>query len=161
MPGFGAGLLKKHAQHGLRVVLVEYLDGGRVLGQVAGNPLKAWRKTDSFLYRAHALQRGSHAIKARIKLVAADVPPGETSRTQLVESPVMKVEIATPDEHIGEIVGYLGAHRGKVLAMRRFRKGSQKINALAPLSEMFGFATPLRTMSSGRANFATPNIRST
>jgi elongation factor G len=68
--------------------------------------------------------------------------------------PVMKVEIATPDEHIGEIVGYLGAHRGKVLAMRRFRKGSQKINALVPLSEMFGFATPLRTMSSGRANFA-------
>jgi elongation factor G len=68
--------------------------------------------------------------------------------------PMMKVEIATPDPYIGEIVGYLGAHRGRVLATRRFRKGSQKINALVPLAEMFGFATPLRTMSSGRANFA-------
>lgn len=68
--------------------------------------------------------------------------------------PVMKVEIATPDEYIGEIVGYLGAHRGKVVSMRRFRKGAQKINTLMPLAEMFGFATPLRTMSSGRANFA-------
>jgi len=73
--------------------------------------------------------------------------------TRLLE-PMMKVDIGTPDEYIGEIVGYLGAHRGKVVSMRRFRKGAQKINALVPLAEMFGFATPLRTMSSGRANFA-------
>jgi len=68
--------------------------------------------------------------------------------------PIMKVEIATPDDYIGDIVGYLGAHRGKVVSMRRFRKGAQKIDALVPLAEMFGFATPLRTMSSGRANFS-------
>ena len=68
--------------------------------------------------------------------------------------PVMKVEINTPDEYIGDIVGYLGSKRGRVGAMRRFRKGAQKINAEVPLSEMFGFATPLRTMSSGRASFS-------
>lgn len=66
----------------------------------------------------------------------------------------MKVEIATPDEYIGDIVGDIGSRRGKVVNMRRFRKGSQKIEALVPLGEMFGYATPLRTMSSGRANFA-------
>jgi len=68
--------------------------------------------------------------------------------------PIMKVEINTPDEHIGDIVGDLGARRGKVTSMRRFRKGSQKINALVPLAALFGYATPLRTMSSGRANFS-------
>ena len=75
------------------------------------------------------------------------------SAPRLLE-PVMKVDINTPDEHIGDIVGDLGARRGKVGSMRRFRKGAQKINALVPLAEMFGYATPLRTMSSGRANFA-------
>ncbi len=68
--------------------------------------------------------------------------------------PMMKVEINTPDDYIGEIVGYLGSRRGKVGSMRRFRKGAQKINAEVPLAEMFGFATPLRTMSSGRASFS-------
>ena len=73
--------------------------------------------------------------------------------TRILE-PVMKVEINTPDDYIGEIVGYIGSRRGKVISMRRFRKGAQKINAMAPLSEMFGFATPLRTLSSGRASFS-------
>ncbi|MFH1532303.1 MAG: elongation factor G [Pseudomonadota bacterium] len=68
--------------------------------------------------------------------------------------PLMKVDIATPDEYIGDIVGDLGSRRGKVVNMRRFRKGSQKIEALVPLGEMFGYATPLRSMSSGRAAFA-------
>ncbi len=68
--------------------------------------------------------------------------------------PVMKVEINTPDDHIGDVVGDLGSRRGKVGSMRRFRKGSQKLNALVPLAEMFGYATPLRTMTSGRASFA-------
>lgn len=75
------------------------------------------------------------------------------SRPRILE-PIMKVEIATPDDYIGEIVGDLGSRRGKVTSMRRFRKGSQKINATVPLAELFGYSTPLRTMSSGRANFA-------
>jgi elongation factor G len=66
--------------------------------------------------------------------------------------PIMTLEIATPDEHIGEIVGDLGRRRGKVLSMRRYRKGSQKISAEAPLMELFGYATAIRSLSSGRAN---------
>ena len=75
------------------------------------------------------------------------------SAPKLLE-PIMKVEIATPDDYIGDIVGDLGSRRGKVGSMRRFRKGAQKINALVPLANLFGYATPLRTMSSGRANFS-------
>ncbi len=72
---------------------------------------------------------------------------------QLLE-PIMTVDIATPDEYIGDIVGDLSRRRGKVLNMRRYRKGSQKIDAEAPLMEMFGYATALRSLSSGRANYS-------
>lgn len=68
--------------------------------------------------------------------------------------PVMKVEVNTPDEYIGEIVGNLNRRRGKIESMRRFRKGSQKLNGTVPLMEMFGYATQLRNISSGRANYS-------
>jgi len=68
--------------------------------------------------------------------------------------PVMKVEVNTPDDYIGDIVGNLNRRRGKIEAMRRFRKGAQKLNGFVPLMEMFGYATQLRNISSGRANYS-------
>jgi len=68
--------------------------------------------------------------------------------------PVMKIEINTPDEYIGDIVGNLNKRRGKIESMRRHRKGSQKVNGIVPLMEMFGYATSLRNLSSGRANYS-------
>ena len=68
--------------------------------------------------------------------------------------PVMKIEVNTPDEYIGEVVGNLNRRRGKIEAMRRYRKGSQKITGLVPLMEMFGYATQLRNLTSGRANYS-------
>lgn len=68
--------------------------------------------------------------------------------------PVMRVEINTPDEYIGEVVGNLNRKRGKIESMRRFRKGSQKLVGFVPLSEMFGYATQLRNLTSGRANYS-------
>jgi elongation factor G len=69
---------------------------------------------------------------------------------RLIE-PLMRVDIATPDEFIGDLVGDLSRRRGKVHNMRRYRKGSQKIEAEAPLMELFGYATTVRSLSSGRA----------
>ncbi len=66
----------------------------------------------------------------------------------------MSVDIATPDDYIGDLVGDLGKRRGKVHNMRRYRKGSQKIEAEAPLMELFGYATTVRSLSSGRANYS-------
>ncbi|MBW2276405.1 MAG: elongation factor G [Deltaproteobacteria bacterium] len=66
--------------------------------------------------------------------------------------PIMLVDIATPDDYIGDLVGDLGRRRGRVHNMRRYRKGSQKIEAEAPLMELFGYATTVRSLSSGRAN---------
>jgi len=66
--------------------------------------------------------------------------------------PYMKLEIASPDDYLGDILADINRRRCKVTGMRRYRKGSQKIAAEAPLAEMFGFATVLRSLSSGRAN---------
>ena len=68
--------------------------------------------------------------------------------------PMMKIEVNTPDEYIGEVSGNLNRRRGKIEAMRRYRKGAQKINGLVPLKEMFGYSTQLRNISSGRANYS-------
>ncbi len=68
--------------------------------------------------------------------------------------PMMKIEINTPDEYIGDVVGNLNRRRGNIESMRRFRKGAQKINGFVPLMEMFGYATQLRNLSSGRANYS-------
>ncbi|MCF6366188.1 MAG: elongation factor G [Bacteroidales bacterium] len=68
--------------------------------------------------------------------------------------PVMKIEITTPDDYIGNVVGDLNKRRGKIDVMRRFRKGSQKLSGYVPLMEMFGYATTLRNITSGRANYS-------
>ena len=68
--------------------------------------------------------------------------------------PVMKIEVNTPDDYIGDVVGNLNRRRGKIESMRRYRKGSQKIVGTVPLMEMFGYSTQLRNITSGRANYS-------
>jgi elongation factor G len=68
--------------------------------------------------------------------------------------PLMKIEINTPDDHIGDVVGNLNKRRGRIESMRRYRKNSQKLNGFVPLKEMFGYTTELRNISSGRANYS-------
>lgn len=68
--------------------------------------------------------------------------------------PIMKIEINTPDDYIGNVTGDLNKRRGKIENMRRFRKGSQKLDGFIPLMEMFGYATALRNITSGRANYS-------
>jgi len=72
----------------------------------------------------------------------------------VILEPLMKIEVNTPDDYIGDIVGDLNRRRGKIESMRRYRKGSQKLNGFVPLQEMFGYATTLRSLSSGRANYS-------
>ncbi|MEA3476618.1 MAG: elongation factor G [Bacteroidota bacterium] len=79
---------------------------------------------------------------------------GFRKASPVLKEPVMKIEINTPDEYIGDIVGNLNRKRGKIESMRRHRKGSQKLVGFVPLMEMFGYATQLRNISSGRANYS-------
>jgi elongation factor G len=64
--------------------------------------------------------------------------------------PIMKLEVVTPEENMGDIVGDLNRRRGQVSSMDE-RAGAKVIKATVPLSEMFGYVTTLRTLSSGRA----------
>nr|MBP7497539.1 elongation factor G [Bacteroidales bacterium] len=68
--------------------------------------------------------------------------------------PIMKIEVNTPDDYIGEVVGNLNKRRGRIESMRRYRKNAQKLNGFVPLMEMFGYANQLRNISSGRANYS-------
>ncbi len=72
----------------------------------------------------------------------------------ILMEPVMKVEVNTPDEYIGNITRDINKRRGRIENMRRFRKGSQKLDGFIPLMEMFGYATALRNVTSGRANYS-------
>jgi len=66
--------------------------------------------------------------------------------------PVMKVEVTTPEEYMGNIVGDLSAKRGQIDSMTD-RANIKVVLAKVPLAEMFGYATSLRSMSQGRANY--------
>jgi elongation factor G len=68
--------------------------------------------------------------------------------------PLMKIEINTPDDYIGPVTGDLNKRRGRIESLRRYRKGAQKLNGFVPLKEMFGYATTMRSLSSGRANYS-------
>ena len=68
----------------------------------------------------------------------------------VIMEPIMKLEVLTPEENMGDVVGDLNRRRGQVNAMDD-RAGSKVVKAIVPLSEMFGYVTSLRTLSSGRA----------
>jgi elongation factor G len=68
--------------------------------------------------------------------------------------PMMKIEVNTPDDFIGNVTRDINKRRGRIENMRRFRKGSQKLDGFIPLMEMFGYATALRNITSGRANYS-------
>jgi elongation factor G len=67
--------------------------------------------------------------------------------------PVMDVEVTTPEDYMGDVIGDLNARRGKVEGMTQ-RGNSQVIKAQVPMSEMFGYATDLRSKTQGRATYS-------
>jgi elongation factor G len=84
---------------------------------------------------------GSMAFKEAVK----------RAKPKLLE-PMMAVEVITPDEYLGDVMGNLNSRRGRVEDMEPL--GNAKVvKAMVPLSEMFGYSTDLRSMSQGRAEF--------
>ena len=65
--------------------------------------------------------------------------------------PIMKLEVVTPEENMGDVIGDLNKRRGQVEGMDETRSGARIVRAMVPLSEMFGYVTALRTITSGRA----------
>ena len=65
--------------------------------------------------------------------------------------PIMSLEVVTPEDNMGDVIGDLNKRRGQVEGMESTRSGARVVKALVPLSEMFGYVTALRTITSGRA----------
>ena len=84
------------------------------------------------------------AAHAAFKNVCAKAGP-------MLMEPIMKVEVVTPEENMGDVIGDLNKRRGMVQGMEEARSGARIVKAMVPLSEMFGYVTALRTITSGRA----------
>ena len=75
---------------------------------------------------------------------------GAKKASPVILEPIMEVEVVTPEEYMGDVMGDLNSRRGKIEGLTP-RKDAQVIRAMVPLSEMFGYATQMRSMSQGRA----------
>jgi len=71
----------------------------------------------------------------------------------VILEPMMAVEVTTPEDYMGEVIGDLNSRRGQVQAMEE-RSGARVVKALVPLSEMFGYIGDLRSKTQGRANYS-------
>ena len=70
----------------------------------------------------------------------------------IILEPLMKVVVTTPEEYTGDVIGDLNRRRGKILGQDMY-KGTLIVTSEVPLSEMFGYSTQLRSLSSGRATY--------
>ncbi len=78
---------------------------------------------------------------------------GALKATPVILEPYMKVEVTVPEEYMGDVIGDLNSRRGRIEGMEA-RSGAQVITSYVPLSEMFGYATDLRSKTQGRGNYS-------
>lgn len=71
----------------------------------------------------------------------------------IILEPIMKVDVTTPEQHIGDVIGDLNRRRGRILGQENL-KGSIIVRSEVPLSEMFGYSTQMRSLTSGRASYS-------
>ncbi|HDL21200.1 MAG TPA: elongation factor G [Nitrospirae bacterium] len=117
-------------------------------GVLAGYPVVDIRVT---LYDGSYHEVDSSEIAFKIAGSMGFKEAAKKARPVLLE-PVMTVEVVTPEEYMGDVIGDLNARRGKIQTMEK-RGKAQVISAVVPLSEMFGYATDLRSKTQGRATY--------
>jgi elongation factor G len=83
---------------------------------------------------------------------AAFMTPSLKAAPKLLE-PIMRVEVVTPEDYMGDVIGDLNSRRGQVTGMDS-RGNARVINAMVPLANMFGYVNTLRSLSKGRAQYS-------
>ena len=121
-------------------------EGAMNQGVLAGYPLDNLKVR---LFDGSFHQVDSDAVSFELCARSAFREAGRKAKPVLLE-PIMKVEVQTPDQYMGDVTGDLNRRRGMLEGME-MRNGVQVIKAKVPLKEMFGYVTQLRSMSSGRA----------
>ncbi len=122
-------------------------EGAMDNGVLAGYPmdsLKVTLKDGSY----HAVDSDQLSFEIAGRLAFKEAVP---KATPVLLEPIMKLEVVTPEENMGDVVGDLNRRRGQVEGMDA-KGGAQVVKAKVPLSEMFGYVTALRTITSGRAS---------
>jgi elongation factor G len=117
-------------------------------GVLAGYPMVDL-KVEVFDGSFHDVDSSEMAFKIAGSMGFKD---GAAKARPVLLEPIMAVEVVTPDDYMGDVIGDLNSRRGKIQAMNP-RSGVQMIEALVPLAEMFGYATDLRSKTQGRATY--------
>ena len=119
-------------------------------GVLAGYPLLGVKAT-LFDGSFHDVDSNEMAFKIAGSMA---MKKGALEANPALLEPVMKVEVITPEENMGDVVGDLNRRRGMIEGMEEAFGGLKQINAQVPLSEMFGYATDLRSATQGRASYS-------
>ncbi len=118
-------------------------------GVIAGYPVEDIKVT-LFDGSFHDVDSSEIAFKVAASMAFKD---GMRKANPVLLEPIMKVEVLTPEENMGDVIGDLNSRRGRILSMEP-RKNVQVITAEVPLGQMFGYATTLRSISQGRACYS-------
>ncbi|MCH9705900.1 MAG: elongation factor G [Proteobacteria bacterium] len=99
----------------------------------------------------HEVDSSEQAFRMAATIAFRD---GMKKATPVIMEPIMKVEIETPEEKMGDVMGDVNSRRGLIQGMEDISAGSKAIVADVPLSEMFGYSTQLRSLTQGRATYS-------
>ncbi len=122
----------------------EAMDGGVLIGYPVVDA-----KVTLFDGSYHEVDSSEMAFKIAASMAFKE---GAKKAQVILLEPIMNVEVVTPEEYMGDVIGDLNSRRGKIQSMEK-RGGAQVIKAMVPLSEMFGYATDLRSRTQGRATY--------
>jgi elongation factor G len=152
-PGAGIEFESKIVGGSIPKEFIRPVEGGvreaALSGVLAGYPVVDFKAT-VFDGSYHEVDSSEMAFK-----IAGSMAFKEANRKAgpIIKEPVMAVEVVTPEQFLGDVIGDLNARRGHVLGMEPEAGGSEKVRANVPLAEMFGYATDLRSRTQGRATY--------
>ena len=125
------------------------LQSAMAAGILAGYPVVDV-KVELYDGSYHEVDSSEMAFKMAASMAFKD---GMRKANAILLEPYFKVEVVTPEDYMGDVMGDLNSRRGRIEGMEARQGGAQAINAMVPLSEMFGYSTTLRSMTQGRATY--------
>ncbi|MGL5256150.1 MAG: elongation factor G [Proteocatella sp.] len=125
------------------------IQGAMESGILAGYPVVDV-KVELYDGSYHEVDSSEMAFKVAASMAFKD---GMKKANPIILEPMFKVEVVTPEEYMGDVMGDINSRRGRIEGMEARIGGAQAINAMVPLSEMFGYSTDLRSSTQGRATY--------
>ena len=125
------------------------MQGAMEAGILAGYPVVDV-KVELYDGSYHEVDSSEMAFKVAASMAFKD---GMRKANPIILEPMFKVEVVTPEEYMGDVMGDINSRRGRIEGMEARIGGAQAINAMVPLSQMFGYSTDLRSATQGRATY--------